>query len=224
MRFHHLSANSMFGSGAGVHAGASVYSYSPRPLVEECLAIRLADLRRAFGRKELLKAAEDARPLRLVIQGNCFSVYLLAQTFWPPRHNRVLSDRQLKRLWLVCPACRRRVRTLYAHPKLPEPNVFLAAQCRTCRGLVYQSQNCGKNRWWREIARPLKRLLRRRRQLLARKPSPKIAAQIDLISQSISLLRLRAAPKTRAGSRKTKTRAGPAARIRRPYRDVSLIR
>jgi hypothetical protein len=27
--------------------------------------------------------------------------------------------------------------------------------CRTCHGLVYQSQNCGDNRWYRETARPL---------------------------------------------------------------------
>ena len=224
MGFQDFSGNSTFESGANVHMGASAYSYSPRPLVEECLAIRLADLRRIFGRKELLKAADDARPVRLDIQGNRFFVYLLAEPFWPPRQNRALSDRQLKRLWLVCPACRRRVRTLYALPRSPEPNALFSAQCRTCHGLVYQSQNCGKNRWWRQIARPLKRLLRRRRQLLARKPSPKTEQQVALLDQSIRVLRLRAAPKTRASSHESKTRAGPAARIRRPYRDVSLIR
>ncbi|NWG14070.1 MAG: hypothetical protein HXY20_11105 [Acidobacteria bacterium] len=179
----------------------------------------MADLRRIFGRKELLKAADDARPVRLDIQGNCFFVYLLAEPFWPPWPSRALSDRQLTRLWMVCMGCRRRVRTLYAISPLSESNALLNAQCRTCRALVYQSQNCGKNRWWRQIARPLKRLLRQRRQLLARKPSPKIAEQIDLLDQSVTRLRLRAAPKTR----KNPTKSESVRHVRRRYRDVTLI-
>ena len=195
----------------------------PRPLVEECISISLADLRRLYGRKELFKAAEDARPVSFQIQRNAFSVYLLAEPHRLPRQNRGVSDREVTRLWLVCMGCRRKVRKLYTYHKFPGSSVLLMAQCRSCHGLTYMSQNCGGNRWWREIARPLKRLVRRRERLIARNPSAKIVAQMNLLDQSINLLRQRARPKTRSKHRNADVDPGHALRVKRPYREISLL-
>ena len=90
--------------------------------------------------------------------------------------------------------------------------------------MTYQSQNCGGNRWWREIAKPLKRLHRRRERLLARKPSAEIVAQVDLLDQSINLLRQHAVPKTRSKRRNPDVDHSHALRVKRRYRDLSLVR
>jgi hypothetical protein len=190
----------------------------PRLLVEEAIPISLADLRRLFGRQELLKAAQDARPVKFQINGNVFSICLLAEPHRVPNRNRQASDKEATRLWICCFGCRRKVRKVYTYPRLPGSNTLLMAQCRSCHGLTYQSANCSSNKWWKEIARPLKRLLRRRELLLAKKPTAKITAQLDLIDQSINLLRRRANPATSARRKKSASTGA-----RRPYRDLSPI-
>ena len=196
---------------------------TPHPLVEECISISLADLRQLFGRKELLKAAEDARPVHVRIQSHAFSIYLLAEPHKLPGRQRGVSDREVTRLWICCMGCRRKVRTLYTYPRFPGDSGLYELLCRNCHGLVYQSQNCGGNRWWKTVARPLKRLLRRRERLMARKPSPKIAAQVELLDQSINLLRQRAAPRTRSKHRNADVDPGHALHTKRRYRDLSLV-
>lgn len=208
---------------AGPDGHGREYFPIPHPLVEECISISLADLRRLFGRKELLKAAEDARPVRFQIQGNAFSIYLLAEPHRLPSGHGGMSSREVTRLWLVCMGCRRRVRKLYTYEKIPGSNILLMEFCRECHGLVYQSQNCSGNRWWREIARPLKRLLRRRERLLARKPSANVLAQLEQVDQLIWIMRQRAAPKTRSKHPNADVEPGNSLRIKRRYRDVSLL-
>lgn len=195
----------------------------PRPLVEECICISLADIRQLFGRLELLRAAQNARPVKFQIQGNPFSVYLLAEPHRVPNWNRQASDKEVMRLWLVCFSCRRKVRKLFTYPKFPGSSTLIMPSCRHCLGLTYQSQNCSSNKWWKEIAVPLKRLIRRRERLLASKPNAKVKAQVDLLDQSIALLRQRATPKKRTKSRNTDFYSDPAYRVRRRYRDISLL-
>jgi len=190
----------------------------PHPLVEECISLSLADLRRLFGRKELLKAAEDARPVHVRIHGNAFSIYLLQEPHrLPSRHGRVFY-REITRLWIVCMCCRRRVRKLYTYEKIPGSNILYMALCRSCHGLVYQSQNCGGNRWWREIARPLKKMIRRRERLLERKQSGEVMAQLEQVNQLIWIMRQRAKPKSSPG-REIPQSAG----AKRRYRNLGLI-
>ena len=193
----------------------------PRPLAEEAIQITLGDLRQLFEREELLKAAQEATPVHFQILGNAFSVHLVAEPHRLPGRRGAPSDTEVVRLWLVCMGCRHKARKLFTINKFPGSTVLVMPSCRRCMGLTYQSQNCGGNRWWREAARPLKRLLRRRERLQARKQSARIAAQVDLLDQSINLLRQRAAPKSRTKSRTTTI--GPDIRIKRPYRDLSLI-
>jgi hypothetical protein len=70
----------------------------PHPLVEECFSITLADLKRLFGREELLRAVKDAQPVHFQIAGNVFSIYLLAEPHRLPRRQRGASDRECRRL------------------------------------------------------------------------------------------------------------------------------
>jgi len=196
---------------------------SPHPLVEECIPISLADLRRLFGRKELLKAAEEARPVGVQIQRNAFSIYLLAEPHRLRSRHRGVSDREATRLWLVCMDCRRKVRKLYTFEKFPGSSVLVMPLCRSCHDLAYQSQNCGGNKWWREIAMPLKRLHRRRERLLARKQDPKVLAQLEQIDQAVMILRQRARPKIRSRHPNAEVEPSHAFRVKRRYRDISLL-
>jgi hypothetical protein len=186
--------------------------------VEEAIEISLGDLRRLFGRKELLRAAEDARAVSFQIQRNAFSVHLLAEPHRLPRRNRRVSDREVTRLWLVCMGCRRKVQKLFTYPKFPGSGVLLIPFCRQCHDLTCQSQTCGGNKWWREIARPLKRLLRKRQRLLARKQSEKVHAQLEQVDQLIWIMRQRAKPKS-----SPRKRLPQSAGAKRPYRDLDPI-
>lgn len=195
----------------------------PHPLVEECFCLSLQVLRRMFGRPVLLAAAEDARPVGIQIQGNPFSVYLLAEPHRLPQTRGGVSDRETRRLWMVCIGCRRKVRKLFTYPNFRGSSVLYMPLCRSCHGLVYHSQNCGGNKWYRQIARPLKRLLRRRERLLAGRQSPGIAGELDLLDQSINLLRQRAAPKIRQKHQNVDVETSPALRVKRPYRNLGPI-
>ncbi len=214
-----FSGNSMIQSipGGNGHDCSAI----PRPLVEEAIQITLADLRQLCGRKELLKAAEDARAVNFQILGNDFSIHLLAEPHRVPNRRWGVSDREVTRLWLVCAGCRRKKRKLFTYPKFPGSSILLMAFCRQCHTLTYQSQNCGGNKWWREIALPLKRLFKRRERLLARKQSAKTQAELDFLDQSIFLLRHHAGAKNRTPKRTAGT--GPVSRLKRTYRDLSLI-
>jgi hypothetical protein len=93
--------------------------------------------------------------------------------------------------------------------------------CRNCHGLVYQSQNCGGNRWYRETARPLKRLLKEKSVLLASCPGPRVEARLIEIDAEIRMLRHSVVRKTPRLNREF--RYAPARRRRRKYRNLDLI-
>jgi hypothetical protein len=85
-------------------------------------------------------------------------------------------------------------------------------------GLTYQSQNCSGNKWWREIARPVKRLIRRRELLKARKQTPEVLAKLEKIEEAIMILRERG--KSKSSARRNQSQAGG---VRRTYRDLDPI-
>lgn len=200
-----------------------VHSAIPRPLAEECISISLADLRHLYGRKELIRAAQEAGRVHVQVHGNAFTIYLMTTPHRIPNRHPGASDGEVVRLWIVCQYCRRKTRKLFSHVKFPGSSTLVMPSCRQCLGLTYQSQNCGGNRWWRETARPLKRLLRRRKQLLSKAQSLKIQAELDLLDLSIALLRQRAAPRSRTRSPDADSPPVGGSRTKRRYRDVSLL-
>jgi len=181
-----------------------------RVLVEECDAFAIGVLRACLGVEALRQAIRDCQPLVVPLS------YRLPATLWvADAPNRVPHRRvQTVRFWLICPGCRKAKGKLLLLPN----SVQLAPkepQCRNCLGLTYQSVNCGKNRWWREIARPLKRLLRQRDRIGGGRLGPTAQGQLAVIDAEIARLR------SRVGSiyRAPPTRE----RQKRRYRDLSLI-
>jgi hypothetical protein len=163
----------------------------------------------------------DARPVRFQLGGQWFEVYVLTEPHHLPiRRRRTLAD-DLVRIWISCPRCRHRARKLYTFPLVAGSPALADLRCRKCHSLVYQSQHCCKNRWRREIARPLKRLLRRRECLVSRKPSAKVLGQLEQVDQWIWIMRQRAAAKNAA--RRRSKGSSPTVRLKRTYRDLSLL-
>jgi hypothetical protein len=195
----------------------------PRRLVEECTAISIRDVRRAFGKKLMIAAIRQARPLRLAVLGGNFDI-------WPTDEPHRLPCRPERwsslehgncRLWLICTGCKRKVGKLYYYYRAPNSMALSELVCRPCHGLVYQAQNCGGNKWYRQVARPLKRLLRKRAELLAKPHTPRIEAHFAQIESAISILRGKLQPKTQ------RRREGLSSSIRssqrRPYRNLALL-
>lgn len=209
-----LSGNIGRGSGPGVHGPA--LSYSPRRLVEECVAVSIADLQRGFGRKTLLAAVNNAHPLQYRLEGQWFEIYFLTEPMPTGRH-RTLDDGPV-RMWVSCPRCCHRARKLYTFPLLAGSQALADLRCRKCHNLVYQSQHCCKNRWWKDVAMPVKRLLRKRQRLLARKQSAKVQAKLEEVNRLIWITQQRAKPKS--SSRK---RLSQSTGMKRPYRDLEPI-
>ncbi len=192
------------------------YLYSRRRvLVEESASISIEDIRKICGRSKMLQAADRGLTIPISLNGKHLEVYMTFDIHrLPSRQVRWAdpSDGNV-RLWMVCPRCRHRAKKLYLeHPPLSDSELKLG--CRKCLGLRYQSQHCGGNTWWKMSARPIRRLLRRRNKLLARKPGPRVSEELDHIEKMIWLFRQRAVPKSpKRSSRETK----------RPYRDVDLV-
>src|SRR5437867_3327263 len=103
-----FSGNSAFGLDAHVCMSSPI----SRRLVEECMAVTTADLRRVFGRPALQKTAAEAQALKFKLGRQWFGVYLVSEPHrWPLRRPRTLDDSV--RLWISCPRCRRRARKLF---------------------------------------------------------------------------------------------------------------
>lgn len=194
-----------------------------RRLVEECEAVSVYAVQRAFGKKALIAAIRQARPFRLPVPGGYFDIWLVDEPHrMPGKQERWSSlEEGTVRLWLICPACRRKVAKLYCYHLAPGSLARSDLLCRQCHGLTYQSSNCGGNRWYREVARPMKRLLREKRKLLAGRNGPRIAARLALVENQI--LTLRQKLKSRTQRRAQNMGYGPAVRERRPYRDLALL-
>lgn len=194
-----------------------------RRLVEECEVVSVHAVQRVFGKKGLIAAIRQARPFRLPILGGYFDIWLVDERHrLPGRRERWSAlEEGTARLWLVCPRCRRPVAKLYYYSLAPGSAARSDLLCRLCHGLTYQSVNCGGNRWYREIARPVKQLLREKRKLMARQHKPRIAARLAHIEDQIRMLRQKAKPKTHR--QRSKSLYTLAVGERRPYRNLELL-
>jgi hypothetical protein len=192
-------------------------------LVEECETVSIDAVQRLLGKKTLIAAIHRAEPLALPVFGGSFDVWFQDQPHQlPGTGDRFASlGGESRRLWFQCPGCRKKVAKLYFFYFAPDSLALSDLLCRGCHGLVYLSQNCGGNRWYRETARPLKRLLREKRKLLARPLNSPFAARLIEIDAEIRILRQRAKRKT--PSRSQESRYRPATRQRRPYRNFAVL-
>ncbi len=198
------------------HGGGKVFLYTRRRyLVEEAASVSIKDLQRNKGRQKILQAADNGSTIPISLNEKTFTLNVTYDTHrLPGRQERwsSISDGNV-RLWLVCPSCRRRFEKLYIAPSgLSDDEHCL--KCRKCARLVYMSQHCGRRKWWRLSAKPIRRLLRKRDALLRRNLSPNMAQELDHIDRMIWLYRQRAAPK---GARRS------SKGIKRQYRDVDLV-
>jgi hypothetical protein len=168
-----------------------------------------------------MEAIRQARPVRLSVLGGSFDLWLIDQLHRLPGGRWSSLETHNCRLWLQCPGCQRVVGKLYYFYFAPDSLALSDLRCRKCHGLVYQSQNCGGNRWYEEIARPLKRILQQKHKLLAKQSTPRTATRLARIEDEIRALREMAKPKT--GRRKRNPRFRSSDAQRRPYRDVALL-
>ncbi len=194
-----------------------------RLLVEECEKVSIGAVQKLLGKKMLIAAIRRAEPLSLPVPGGCFDLWFVDQPHQLPgiRGRLPSLESGSRRLWLLCPGCRRKAAKLYFFYLAPDSLALSDLLCRDCHCLVYQSQNCGDNRWYKESARPLKRLLREKLKLLARPLSPRIGVRLSEIDAEVRMLRQRVARKTPRRSQESRYR--PAARERRKYRNLALI-
>jgi len=193
-----------------------------RRLVEECEAIWIYAVQRAFGKKALIAAIRQNRPFRLPVHGGYFDILLVDETHQLPGKCERWSSLEAgtARLWFVCAGCGRKVAKLWYY-FAPGSCTRSDLLCRQCHCLTYLSTNCGGNRWYREIARPMKRVLREKQKLMARKQSPRVAARLALIDNLMCKLREKVKPRTQR--RPQNLCQGLAVRERRVYRNLALV-
>jgi hypothetical protein len=198
-------------------------SSGKRRLVEECEAVWVYAVQRAFGKKALIATICQARPFQLPVPGGYFDVWLVSEPHRLPGGRELWSSLREKtaRLWLVCPRCRRKVAKLYYYDLAPGSSSRSDLLCRRCHGLTYQSVNCGGNRWYREVAASMKRLLREKDRLLTRRQLRGVAVRLVEIENEIRILEQKVKPETHRGTRNSLNR--PAVRQRRAYRDLALL-
>lgn len=184
---------------------------SRRPLVEESLSIDMRDLRGIYGRKKLLRAADEGNRVSVQLGGCSFQILLTWDSHKLPgrieRWSNIAEGNA--RVWLVCELCWRKAQILYQ-----DPTGASIIGCRKCLHLVYASENSCKNKWWKQIVKPLKRLYRRREKLLVRKRTRRVIEELQRIEELIIVYNLRAEPKHR-----TRRLSG----IRRSYKDVRMV-
>jgi hypothetical protein len=202
--------------------GKEIRRFGKHRLVEECEEVAISAVQRAFGKKTLLAAIRQARPVRLPVLGGEVDLWLIDGPHHLPRSRKRLAslDDENCRLWLICPSCRKEVAKLYYYFLSPGSLTRSDLLCRGCHGLVYQSQNCGGNRWYRETVRPLKRLQQEKQMLQARHLTPRNATRQAEIERKVLELMQQLEPKTQ---RRNKFPQWQRSRQRRRYRDLSLV-
>ncbi len=185
------------------------FAYPRRTLVEECECISMADIRSRFNRKELLGLAEGERTLRTRVGAWHYEIRLCTE-----RHQQTYSygrRSNVVRIWILC-SCGRRARKLYIDPQsLSFPGILA---CRTCQRLRYLVQNSGKTKWFRNIVKPFRKLIRRQERLFTRNRSQRVRDELEFIQGQIEVLMQRAQPKCRNACGRG---------FRRRYRDARLL-
>jgi hypothetical protein len=202
--------------------GKEIRRFGKHRLVEECEEVAISGVQKAFGKEALTTAIRQARPVRMPVLGGIFELWLIDQPQRLPGKLMRQSPLDISncRIWLQCACCRRVVGKLFFYYLAPDSLALSDLLCRACHGLVYQSQNCGDNRWYRDTARPLKRLLSEKRKLQARQLTPRNAARLSAINTEVCNLTQTLQPKAK---RRSKVPRRPASRQRRAYRDLSLL-
>jgi hypothetical protein len=204
----------------GQRAGTLYDPAAKKRLVEECEAVCVWAVQRAVGKATLISAIKQAQPVRLQVPGGHFDI-------WPVDEPHRLPGRRDKwssledgtaRLWLICTDCRRpRSKLYYFSPA--GTGILSDLLCRECHGLTYLSVNSSGNKWYRETARPLRRLCRERDRLLSQRPKPSVQTRLAQLDGQIQMLRARLRPRGRRRSHLQ----GDAVRQKRRYRDPSLL-
>lgn len=195
-----------------------------RRLVEECEVVRIEVVQQAFGKKKLMETVRQARPFRLPVPGGYFDVLVLDVPHRLPGSLERWSCREdgTIRLYFWCLGCRRKVSKLYYYFLGHGSSVRSELLCRRCHGLTYQSVNCGKSQWYKKKARPLKRLLKEKERLQAKKPTARIRERLAQTERVLTYLRGEPKPKTHPQHPRVPY-GWPVIGQRRPYRDLSLI-
>jgi hypothetical protein len=194
-----------------------------RRLVEECELVSVFALQRFFGKKTLLSKIRAAEPFLLPVSGGNFEVWFIFENHRLPGNQVIYASLEdgTSRIWLACPGCRRPVAKLFFYYVGPGTSGLSNLRCRRCHELTYLSANCGKNRWYREVARPLKRLHRRRECVERWIETPRRDRFLAIIDRKIAEF-------TSSASREKRARSlHPAPKIsrgrRRPYKDIRLL-
>jgi hypothetical protein len=189
---------------------------SRRPLVEEAVSIDMGELRRIYGREKLLKFANEGKPFTVQLADHSFySIYMCWEPHRLPGRTENWSDiaEGNCRLYFICPCCYRKIRILYKNPQALLSDLP-SIGCKRCLHLVYASENSCKNKWWKEIVRPLRRLYRRRKKLLTRIWTPQVAEELQRTEELIIIYTERAKLKNEKRSRSEK---------KRQYKNVNLV-
>ena len=181
-RIQFITGNSRAWPWARTSKGESAIFRPPRVLVEEAASVDIGALQRRLGKKFLLAAIRDARPVRCQVASTRHEVYLTYDL------HRMPGGIETIRLWLVCLKCRRKFRRLYLDPHWALSDGPSSLGCRKCQGLRYLSQNSWNRKWWRSTAMPLKRMMRRRQKLLRRKQSPRTERLLEEVDEAIKVL------------------------------------
>ncbi len=191
-------------------------------LVEECQIVWVYSLQKAFGKKSLIATIREARTFRVPVPGGYFDVWLVDEPHRLPGRIERWSSREEgnARLWLWCLGCQRKMAKLYYYffPGSTDRSDLL---CRECHGLTYLCVNSGGNRWYREVARPLKRLQKEKEKLLAQQRRPSGQDRLAQIENEIQALKQKLKPKTQ--HRGQSLGYDPPQGQKRPYRNISLF-
>jgi hypothetical protein len=191
-----------------------------RWLVEECESIWISSLKSLFGKKHLIALIRQSKPLELPIPGGTEKVWLTWEPHRLPGPIKRMSSLAdgTARLWLVCQWCRRKVAKLHYRLFDVSRGNRSEVACRSCHGLVYLSENCGGNKWYRAVARPMKLLLQEKTKLLSLKPFAQRDRMLQVVEFKLDLVRGRSGPRNNRPKPKH-----PSSSDRRPSRDVTLI-
>ncbi|MCI0724348.1 MAG: hypothetical protein L0338_36095 [Acidobacteria bacterium] len=218
LRIRPFAGNLDEGAGGRERTDAAPF-LGKRRLVEECEVISVWVVQRAFAKKVLIASIREARPFQLPVPGGYFDVWFTDEPHrLPGRVERWSSlEDGNARLWLICPRCRRK-RAMLFYFVLEGSTRLSDLWCEECHRLSHLSTNSAGRKWYVEVGRPIRKLLRQRDRLEGLKKTPRVQARLARIDAQLQLLLNRLKPKTSARRRILRTLGG-----KRTYKDVTLL-
>jgi hypothetical protein len=189
--------------------GGKDFSFYPkRFLVEECQSIHIGDVKNRLRQRDLHYFAERLKPIHIRQGEQVFEVCLCLEPMQLAWKSGTTSE--AFRFWFLC-QCGRRVRRLFFNPRSLDAQPGLA--CQKCHGLDYLSQRSGNRRWYREIVKPLRRLIRREAKLSNLRPTQKHRCELHFV-QDQTLILIGRARRSQASTSKGR---------KRRYKDIDLV-